>query len=272
MPAVAEASRLRTEEIREHYNDFSWIYRTYWGEHIHHGLFRNGNETPRQAQELLIRHCAGLVQLRPGMKVADVGCGYGATARFLAREHACEVLGLTISEVQLRTAIKGAQALAGPYAVRFELADAENFVFPAAHFDVVWNMESSEHFFDKPAYFRNAAAALKPGGRLLLAAWTGSMRQELVRRIAEIFLCPELLTAKDYAAQIRRARLRVLHAEDIGLQVARTWDLCARYARMATPALAAMPQKYRGFAQGIELMREAFRSGLLNYTILVAER
>src|SRR5512146_1935507 len=131
MPAVAEASRLRTEEIREHYNDFSWIYRTYWGEHIHHGLFRSGNETPRQAQELLIRHCAGLVQLRPGMKVADVGCGHGATARFLARECGCEVLGLTISEVQFRTAIKGAQALAGPYAVRFALADAENFVFPA---------------------------------------------------------------------------------------------------------------------------------------------
>jgi tocopherol O-methyltransferase len=272
MPAIAEPSRLRTEEIREHYNDFAWVYRTYWGEHIHHGLFRNGNETPRQAQELLIRHCAGLVQVRPGMKVADVGCGHGATARLLAREYGCEVLGLTISESQFKNATKGAQALPDPSAVRFELADAENFVFPAAHFDVVWNMESSEHFFDKPAYFRKSAATLKPGGALMLAAWTGSMRQGLIRKIAEVFLCPELLTTEECAAQIRRAGLRVLHAEEVGPQVARTWDLCARQARLATPILAAMPQKYRSFAKGIELMREAYHSRLLNYSILVAER
>ena len=272
MPAVADSSPLLAQDIRQHYNDFAWVYRLYWGEHIHHGLFLCGNETPRQAQELLLRHCAGLARIRTGMKVADVGCGHGGTARFLAREYGCEVLGLTNSDVQFKAAMKGAQSLSDPSAVRYELADAENVAFPAAFFDVVWNMESSEHFFDKPAYFRKAAAALKPGGRLLLAAWTGPMRQELIREIAEIFLCPELLTVQEYTSQIQSAGLRVLHAEDIGPQVARTWDVCARYVRLAAPMLSAMPQKYRGFVRGIELMREGFRSGLLSYSILVAER
>lgn len=270
MPAGAKMSPLLHRDIQEHYNDFAWIYRLYWGDHIHHGLFRTGNETPRQAQELLLRHCVDTAQIRPGMKVADVGCGHGGTARFLAREYGCEVLGLTISEVQFKAAVKDAQSLADPAAVHFELADAENYEFPAAHFDVVWNMESSEHFFDKPAYFRKASAALKPGGRLMLAAWTGSMRNELIHEIAEVFLCPELLTIEEYTAQIRAAGLHVLHAEEIGGKVARTWDLCAEHALLAAPLLSVLPQKFRSFAQGIELMREGFRSGALNYSILVA--
>ncbi|HEX7287440.1 MAG TPA: class I SAM-dependent methyltransferase [Candidatus Angelobacter sp.] len=270
MQAGAKLFPLLAEDIREHYDDFSWVYRLYWGEHIHHGLFPSGNETQRHAQELLLRHCAEMAGLRPGMKVADVGCGHGATARFFARECGCHVLGLTISPVQFKAAVQGARSLSDPAAVNFELADAEQYAFPAASFDLVWNMESSEHFFDKAAYFRKAAAALKVGGRLMLAAWTGSMEHQLIREIAHVFLCPELLTTEQYSAQIQAAGLNVLQTEEIGPLVARTWDLCAAHARLAAPLLPALPEKFRSFAQGIELMRQGFRSGQLNYSIVVA--
>lgn len=270
MQAAAESSRLLAADIREHYDDFSWVYRLYWGEHIHHGLFPAGNETQRHAQELLLRRGAEMTGLRAGMKVVDVGCGHGATARALAREYGCQVLGLTISPVQFKAAVHCARSLPEPTAVSFELADAEQYALPAAGFDVVWNMESSEHFFDKAAYFRRAATALKPGGRLMLAAWTGSMEHQLIREIARVFLCPELLTTEQYSEQIRDAGLNVLQAEEIGPLVARTWDLCSAHARLAAPLLAALPEKFCSFAQGIELMREGFRSGLLNYSIVVA--
>ena len=209
--AVKPSTSLNVGDISSHYDDFAWAYRLYWGDHIHHGLFTSPDLTPKQAQEKMLRHCALRAGVSSGMTVADVGCGHGGTARFLATEYACSVLGLTISAEQLKIARKLSTSLNGSGPVRFELGNAETFEFPSASFDLVWNMESSEHFFDKPAYFRKVAKALKPGGVLMVAAWTGSMEHELIREIARVFLCPELQTAADYAGQMEAAGLNVIH-------------------------------------------------------------
>lgn len=270
--SAQSALELTSDHIRAHYNDFSWVYRFYWGEHIHHGLFSTGEESAAQSQELMLRHCAQLAGIVPGMNVADVGCGHGGTACFLAREYGCRVLGLTISEEQFRVASERARSLPQPAMVRIEHADAEGYVLPEGSFDLIWNMESWEHFFDKEAYLQKAARALKPGGRLMLAAWTGSMQDDIVREIARVFLCPQLLTTKECTEYIREAGLRVLHLEEIGSKVARTWDLCAEQVKKAQFLLSFLPQKFRGFADGVKLMREGFRSGKLNYTVVVAQK
>src|ERR1700738_2150997 len=105
MQAIAKRSRtLAARDISSHYDDFAWAYRLYWGDHIHHGLFTSGDETPHQAQEKMLHHCALRAGVGSGMTVADVGCGHGGTSRFLAEKYSCEVLGLTISEEQLKIA------------------------------------------------------------------------------------------------------------------------------------------------------------------------
>jgi tocopherol O-methyltransferase len=267
---ASPARSLTTQDIRDHYNQFAWAYRRFWGDHIHHGLFPTGKEDPRQAQEQMLRHCAARAGVQPGMYVADVGCGHGATADFLAREYSCRVLGLTISDKQLQRARTLCGSLDG--ATRFELADAESYLFPASSFDLIWNMESSEHFFNKTAYFRRVAAALQPGGKLMVAAWTGSMQDQLIGNIARVFLCPELWIADEYLRQIELAGMRVVSSEQLALEVVRTWDLAAEQIRKSWWLLSILPAQFRRFAGGVDLMREAFHNGQLTYSVIVATR
>lgn len=256
-------------DISDHYDQFAWAYRRYWGDHIHHGLFVNGEQDAQRAQELMVRHCVRQAGVSTGMTVADVGCGHGITAGLLAREYSCKVLGLTISQAQLELARKACESLNGQ--VRFELADAEAYAFPAASFDLIWNMESSEHFFDKSGYFGKVGAALKPGGKLMVAAWSGSMQDELIRNIAQIFLCPELWTADEYTRSIDAAGMKIVSREQLGAEVARTWDISAEQIQSSRALLSVLPKQFREFARGIELIREGYRSGQFSYTILVAE-
>jgi len=264
-------SPVTSEAIRKHYDDFAWIYRICWGHHLHHGLFVEGDGDRHKAQELLLRHCAELAGVRSGMRVADVGCGHGGTARFLAKEYECSVLGLTLSEKQLRIARRLSRPFRDSSRIEFQLGDAEHYRFREAEFDLVWNMESSEHFFDKAAYFRKVAAALKPGGTVLVAAWTGKMDDALIGSIAEVFLCPHLQTAEQYWEQMEAAGMKVVSSENRAREVAHTWDICARYARASRAVLPLLPT-VRAFSKGVELMREGYRSGRLAYSILVGKK
>ncbi len=257
-------------EVRRHYDSLAFVYRTFWGDHIHHGLFVDG-DGPDRAQVRLIEYCVGRLR-SVGRDVLDVGCGHGATAVYLAQQYGCHVLGITISEKQARIASENAvQARIGDQ-VTIIAEDAERFAFSTAQFDLVWTMESSEHFADKLSYFRNASRSLREGGELLLSAWTGSMSSIRVREVAQRCLCPELWTRQQYEDAITDAGLRVRIAEDLSDRVVRTWEICSQRAKAAGIATKLLPAAVREFVEGIGVILAAYCSGELTYTVITAEK
>ena len=258
--------------IREHYDSFAWIYRTFWGDHIHHGLFLRGNELPEEAQVNLLDHCARLSNVQRGLRVLDVGCGHGGTCVYLARRFDCHTEGITLSPEQALLAKQNARRAGVDRLTRFVVADAENHVFPTGVVDLVWTMESSEHFRDKSNYFRRAALSLRPGGRLMLAAWTGSMQNTRVRAVANSFLCPSLQTAEDYERQIQSAGLAIRVREEITAKVIRTWEISLERARKMRALNSLFPSKVQEFIRGITTILGAYRSGDLTYSLIVADK
>ena len=65
------------------------------------GYWRTAHDLPA-AQEDKLRLICEKLQLRPGMRLLDVGCGWGALAAFAARHYGAEVLGITVSAEQVR--------------------------------------------------------------------------------------------------------------------------------------------------------------------------
>lgn len=106
------------------------------------------------------------LDLGPGRRVLDVGCGAGETTLALAATGA-EALGVDISRPLLEVAKARSQGLAN---VSFLEADAQAHAF-AEPFDAIFSRFGVMFFSDPVAAFANLRGALKPGGRLAFVCW-----------------------------------------------------------------------------------------------------
>ena len=268
--------------VAEHYDELDLFYREVWGDHVHHGYWATGRETPEEAVETLIANLAGKLSLQPGQRVCDVGCGYGATAEWLAKHHGVHVTGLTISGVQAQRA---AERSAGRPLLAFLQQDWLRNRFEDSAFDCVISIESSEHMPDKQRFFDEAYRTLRLGGRLAICAWLarpGSRPWEeryLLEPICREGRLPGMGSADDYRSWAEEAGFVIDGFEDLSDRVRNTWMICAwRVARkLLTHSayrryLLAAHAKNRIFALSLLRIWTAYVTGSMQYGLLTAHK
>ncbi len=121
-------------------------------------------DAAQEAKKALI---ATKLRLEPGMRVLDIGCGWGGMALTLARDHGAEVLGITLSEEQLKLARERAEKAGLAHRVRFELMD---YRAVEGQFDRIVSVGMFEHVGAPQfrAYFRTIRDRLTEDGVALI--------------------------------------------------------------------------------------------------------
>jgi len=120
-----------------------------------------------QAQLEKKAHIAAKLALEPGQRVLDIGCGWGGMALFLHKVAKVDVLGVTLSEHQLKIARQRAEEAGVSDHVKFELIDYRNL---SERFDRIVSVGMFEHVggdhYDE--FFAKCRELLKPDGVMLL--------------------------------------------------------------------------------------------------------
>ncbi|KQV44378.1 MULTISPECIES: cyclopropane-fatty-acyl-phospholipid synthase family protein [unclassified Rhizobium] len=111
--------------VAHHYDVGNEFYKLFLDDNMLYSCayFRAPDETLEQAQRNKLRLLASKLCLKPGMKVLDIGCGWGDLALYLAKLEDVEVLGVTLSKEQQALATERAKAAGLENRVRFELRD-----------------------------------------------------------------------------------------------------------------------------------------------------
>jgi cyclopropane-fatty-acyl-phospholipid synthase len=104
--------------------------------------FTDPGNSLEQAQADKKAHIAAKLALKPGQKVLDIGCGWGGMALYLHKVAKVDVLGITLSEEQLKVARRRAEEAGVSDHVRFELIDYRSV---AGRFDRIVSVGMFEH-------------------------------------------------------------------------------------------------------------------------------
>jgi cyclopropane-fatty-acyl-phospholipid synthase len=119
------------------------------------------------AQEAKIDLVCRKLGLRPGMRVLDVGCGWGSFALHAAQRYGADVVGVTLSTEQ--AALAGKRVADAGLTDRIEIRVQDYRDVEDGPFDAISSIGMSEHVGGEqmPAYVSRLHGLLRPGGRLL---------------------------------------------------------------------------------------------------------
>jgi cyclopropane-fatty-acyl-phospholipid synthase len=165
---LAHSRQRDSEAIHHHYDVSNRFYEMVLGPSMAYtcAVFEHPESSLEEAQERKHELIADKLGLRTGMRLLDIGCGWGGMVRYAARR-GVRALGVTLSEEQAHWAQQAidAEGLTSLAEVRhLDYRDA-----PGRDYDAISSIGLTEHVgvHAYPTYFGQLLAKLRPGGRLL---------------------------------------------------------------------------------------------------------
>jgi cyclopropane-fatty-acyl-phospholipid synthase len=217
------------DAISHHYDVSNDFYRLFLGPSLTYSCARFTDEhmsleNAQAAKHELISRKLGLAE-RPGMRLLDIGCGWGSMALHAATRHGAEVVGVTISAEQAALARERVAEAGLSDRVEIRLQDYRDLA--GETFDAVSSIGMFEHVGTARTaeYFAVVRSLLRPHGRLLnhaISSVGGSVmgRKSFIARY--VFPDGELLDVGEVVLAMERAGFEVRDVESLREHYART--------------------------------------------------
>jgi len=213
--------------VRHHYDVSNEFFRLFLDESLTYSCayFSGGAETLEEAQEAKLGMVCRKLGLEPGMRVLDIGCGWGSFAIHAAREHGVSALGITLSEPQ--AALARERVVDAALADKVEVRVMDYRDLGAERFDAVCSIGMFEHVGEAniDEYMRLIAGVLKPDAKVLNHGIThvGS-ETHIGGDFSERYVFPdgEILPLSRVILALERAGLEPVHVEGLHRDYAET--------------------------------------------------
>ena len=203
-------SQLRAFEIGErHYDIGNDLYQAMLDRRMAYtcGYFENTTDLD-QAQEAKLDMVCRKVGLRPGMRVLDLGCGFGCFSRYAAEKYGVSAVGFTVSKTQVELGTEMCKGLP----VELRLDDYRN---AAGAFDAVVSIGLMEHvgYKNYRAYMELVDRCLVPGGVALVHTIGSNDSEKYISPWFDKYIFPNALLPS--LAQLAQATEGLLNVEDV---------------------------------------------------------
>jgi sarcosine/dimethylglycine N-methyltransferase len=242
------------------------IYRTIWGDDCPYPeAMEHTNEIMAQA-----------VCLTREIRVLDLGCGYGATARYLASRFGCHVIATNISQKELALALERTEDAGLEGLLAFEYGDFHDLKYPDASFDIVWSQEAFLHCADKSRILSECRRILAPGGTLaftdiLVRRGTSASDRD---RIYDRVKSPDMWDLADYRQALEGLGFDVGRMEDWSEHVARSYGWVRGQVLHNRSSLLELVDAgtVDGTVDALGFWVEAAQGGKIGWALFVAQK
>jgi cyclopropane-fatty-acyl-phospholipid synthase len=161
--------RRDAEAISHHYDISNVFYRLVLGPSLTYScaVFRDPSDTLEEAQQNKYELICRKLDLRPGMRLLDIGCGWGGMVLHAAEHHGVEAVGVTISQPQVELGRQRIARAGLDDRVRIRFLDYRDI--DDGPYDAISSIGMFEHVGMRrlEQYFAKVIDLLTPGGRLL---------------------------------------------------------------------------------------------------------
>lgn len=231
LPPPPEEARLRglphtkardRAAVGHHYNVSNKFYRMVLGPSLTYScaVFGTPSDSLEQAQANKYELISRKLDLQEGMRLLDVGCGWGGMAMHAAQEHGAQAVGVSVADQQVELANK--QVFEAGLEDRVDIRRQDYREVRDGPYDAISSIGMFEHVGEAklPTYFKQLYKLLKPGGRLLNhgIARPPSKRARLPQRSfinRYVFPDGELHEVGKVISAIQDAGFEVRHSESL---------------------------------------------------------